>query len=243
MIDEELHLLLLLSLNKGIIKDDHVILKSKHLNKEKELSFNDIEKMALSIECTGEAIIDHFIGTIIDWDKDTVPERSASEKKRNIKNLYSRYFKDHRTIDEAQKCKLFFKFYSPTRPTGKLLREEIGRTWIDYEKQLKTSTIIHDDIGIWAIPECKLNETIFSQEMKNHYGNSIMVLSMIKNEEYFFIKEHEYIGSKYHVIHRQALSTIEDYIKFKDFLSKQPNRSIFQMTIDRVEIYPNTILI
>lgn len=223
MINEKLHLLLLLALNKGKIQDDKIILLSKALNKSVTLSVSDIEHLCKWYADSefDEGIINQFNNVVYYWELFYSPDESDEESVLTISNIYRRYLDKIQINGSEYESEYFFKLYSPEKMeiTSGELRGEFGRKWIDYESQLRESDTIHDDIGIWTCSNNLLFDMIRSAGARNHYGNNVMVLKMLQSEKYLNQNTQEYIGNSYKVVYRQALRSLEDYIKLKDYIS------------------------
>ena len=222
MINEKLHLLLLLSLNKGNIENNRIILSSKHLNKNICLDVLEIKELCEWFIDSGysEGIINQFISVVYDFGKHYNLNETNEDSMFTISNIYKRYLKKVRIESKTQCENFFFKLYSPEKieVTSGELRGDFGRTWIDYESQLKDSDIIHDDIGIWVCSESKLSELLRSSSARIHYGNSIMILKMITGEKYLNQNDVEYIGTSFNVVYKQTLQSLDDYTKLKEQL-------------------------
>ncbi len=240
MINEKLHLLLLLALNKGIVHDDKITLSSKHLNKSVSLSTCDIQSLCrwyVDSEYS-EGIINQFNRVVYDWDRGYFPNESEEESMLTISNIYRRYLEQVQIDGSKYETEYYFKLYSPNRIeiTSGELRGEFGRTWIDYESKLKESDIISDDIGVWACSENWLLEMIHSVGAREHYGNNIMILKMLPNEKYLNQSNQEYIGNSYKVVYKQPLRSLDDYIKLKDYISSiTPVKFGYKAVIDYIE--------
>ena len=237
MLNEKAHLLLLLSLNKGNIYGERICVESEYFKYKKVLTIEDIKHLCIwyKDEDTKEGIVAQFVGEILDWNK-------KNNMELNISNLYKSYLEKYQISGDERKHQLFFKFYSKNKIdiTEGEMRGEYGRRWIYYEKQLGIADVISDDTGIWVFPDDVLHEMICNQNVRDHYGNNIMVLKMIHDEKYYNNHNLEYIGRSYKVIYRQKLCSVFDYEKFKEYLSKiMLNKG--KLSIDRIEYIVNRI--
>lgn len=240
MINEKLHLLLLLSLNKGVIQNDKIVLFSKLLGKSVTLSISDIKNLCEWYAEFGikEGIINQFNNIVEQWDKSYYPDETVEESALTISNLYRRYLNKVQISGAEHTSEYFFKLYSPKEVlvTPGELRGEFGRAWIDYESQLKESDIICDDIGIWVCSANMLYEVIRDANARKHYGNNIIVLKMLDDQKYLNQNNIEYIGNSYKAVYKQELRSLDDYIRFKDFLSSiATNNCGYKLTIQRLE--------
>lgn len=239
MIIEELHLLLLLALNKGTINDDKIIISSEHLKNDKILTITDIKDLCARYinGKSKEGIINQFTKVVFDWEKHFAYNETEEDKVLNIKNLYKRYLGKVEIKGKEKSGKYFFKFYFSEKMeiTPGELKGEFGRTWIDYKSQLQTTGKIYDNIGIWVCPDNILSNVLYMPSTRKHYGNNIMVLQMIPEEKYLNQNELEYIGNSFKVVHDQTLRSVSDYNALKDHLSSISIGSEFKSAIDIIE--------
>lgn len=106
---------------------------------------------------------------------------------------------------------IFFKLYKIEEPR-EIERDEVGRSWIDYSKQLVKDNCIYDtykQFGIWAT-----NWKYFYKAMEatERYGYDIMILTPIDSLEYV-ITEKEIVGDGFNVIMYGALHDEQTWYK------------------------------
>lgn len=136
---------------------------------------------------------------------------------------------------EELKYQRLYKMYS-REPLNTKIREWYDATWIDYEKQIKsTGDIIYDDgiAGLWAQPgdtllKC-LNDTCISR-----YGDRVFIIEPIK--EYFYLDVgKEIIGEKYKVIDSVSLCDIDDIGTLVSYLLQDEKIEIQKLLADNKE--------
>ncbi|PEH04062.1 hypothetical protein CP356_06740 [Lactobacillus sp. UMNPBX5] len=128
-------------------------------------------------------------------------------RRGNLIEALNNFNKKYVVLGRKLENKKFYKLYYTSEPS-EILYSNMGRSWIDYDEQLKNSNIIYDskrDTVIWGMmPECK-NRMINSQQARKHYGNALLTIKTLPKEKYVLFDE-EIIGKKFKVIGKTQLS-------------------------------------
>ncbi len=124
-----------------------------------------------------------------------------------IGQVLDRYINKYQVKGENLQEKEFVKFYYVSNPTN-IVRNQFGRSWINYDSQLKNgSAIIHDSAdgyGIWAMYREYADYKQYPMYLER-YGNNIMVLKAISDENYIDLGN-QIVGPKYKVIKKYAIN-------------------------------------
>lgn len=102
----------------------------------------------------------------------------------------------------------FYKLYFTKKPHNVCLSNELGRSWIDYDKQLKKrKKIIYDsnrDTVIWGMNPQYKNQMVNSKLAIERYGNNLLTIETLPKEKYVLFDE-EIIGKRFKVVNKTNL--------------------------------------
>lgn len=116
--------------------------------------------------------------------------------------------KKYQVKGEELRSKEFFKFYHKEKPSTIIERKEYGRTWIDYESQLRNGSMTiydsNDGYGIWAMNKEYADYKKHPVYLKR-YGKNLMIVRTISGENYIKL-DNQIVGSKFEVIKKYSIS-------------------------------------
>lgn len=131
-----------------------------------------------------------------------------------LKNYQEQFYK----LGIEFENKYWYKFYS-TMEIKDGMRKLYQVKWIDYEKQLKKESIIHDEsglCGLWAMPYNMVHKCLNEQCIKR-YGDKLFVLKTVPECRYINDGK-EIIGDRFEVVASYDLNFIEDIGKLIEHL-------------------------
>ena len=198
--NQAVRLILKLLISDYSIKDDYVIVKLKN-NYIKIYNSDTPEKNEITLEFWNAYFIQDDVRNYF------LKEINDRKYESNLIGALNDFKNNYIVSGKELKNEQFYKLYYSKEPS-EVLFDELGRSWIDYDKQLQRRKIIYDsnrDTVIWGMkPELK-DRMIESQQARKNYGNNLLTLETLPKEKYVLFDK-EIIGKRFKAIRKIQLS-------------------------------------
>lgn len=202
--EEKYSVRLKIATGKYEVLNDRIVVKI-NLDEEKDVEITNRDKSDLSIDFTcWESIYQGILKEIQSVDDDHFIEAFVKYKEEKL------------ISGEMILDKKFVKFYRRIRPE-ELERDDVGRVWIDYEKQINEDDYIHDienGCGIWVT---SIQFMYNAMKTTWRYGDNILIVAPRKNCLYCF-GENEIVGGEFDVKLHGSLEDVNTWYQLNTIL-------------------------
>lgn len=230
--EEKYSVRLKIATGKYEVLNDRIVVKI-NLDEEKDVEITSRDKRELSIDFTcWESIYKGILKEIQNVDNEHFIEAFVKYKEEKL------------ISGEMILDKKFVKFYSRIRPE-EIERDEVGRVWIDYEKQIDADGYIHDienGCGIWVT---SIQFMYNAMKATWRYGDSIMIVAPRRNCMYCF-GENEIVGGEFDVQLHGSLDDVNTWYELKKILgnvvSENMDLDVKNKYKGAKEIYENYVI-
>lgn len=131
----------------------------------------------------------------------------GSEYSGNLIGALNYFKRQHIVSGKSLKGKKFYKMYYGKKPENIMYSKDSGRSWIDYDRQLRKGNIIYDSnrgTVIWGMMPKYKNQMVESEDARKHYGNKILIIEPLPRMNYVKF-EKEIIGKRFKVVGKKQL--------------------------------------